>query len=86
MSKHTDALRGARTFGQDDFAHLERLLHERDELLKALTWLVNVIEGPTNKRNVLVNLPDALANARKVINSKQQKTSTSRQQTASNQL
>lgn len=83
MSKHTDALRGDRTFGQEDFAHLDRLLNERDELLKALTWLVNVIDGPTNKRNVLVNLPDALANARKVINSKPQKTSTGRQQAAS---
>lgn len=86
MSKNTGTVRGAHTFGQEDFTYLEILLNERDELLKALTWLVNVIDGPTNKRNVLVNLPDALANARKVINSKTQKTSTSRQQADSNQL
>lgn len=86
MSMHVDALHGARTVGQEDIVHLEKLLNERDELLKALTWLVNVIDGPTNGRNVLVNLPDALANARKVINSKPQKTSTGRQQDASNQL
>lgn len=86
MSKHGDALQGAHTFCQEDFAQLERLLNEREELLKALTWLVNVIDGPTNKRNVLVNLPDALAHARKVITSKPQKTSTGRQQFTSNQL
>ena len=69
MSKHADALRGGRAFGPEDFERLEGLLKERDELRKALIWLVNVIDGPTNKRNVLVNMPDALANARKVIKS-----------------
>jgi hypothetical protein len=80
MSKHADGLCGICAFGPEDLTRLEDLLKERDELQKALTWLVNVIDGPTNKRNVLVNLPDALANARKVINSGAQGTATSRQQ------
>lgn len=67
MSKHADALRRICAFSPEDFSHLEGLLKERDELYKALIWLVNVIDGPTNKRNVLVNMPAALANARKVI-------------------
>lgn len=65
--------------------HLERLLNEREELLKALTWLVNVIDGPTNKRNILVNMPEALINARKVINNETQRASTSRKQATSKQ-
>lgn len=86
MSKRADALRVARTFDHEDYAHLEKLLKERDELLKALIWLVNVVDGPTNKRNVLVNLPDALANARKVINCRPKNPSTGRQQASSDQL
>lgn len=74
MSKRADALRGIRAFDPEDFTHFEGLLKERDELQKALIWLVNVIDGPANKRNVLVNMPDALANARKVIKSTSDRT------------
>ena len=76
MSKHCDDMRRTHTLDHEDLTYLEDLLRERFELQKALVWLVNVLDGPTNKRSYLVNLPDALANARKVINSVGQETAT----------
>lgn len=52
---------------QQGEATRDPLIAAAPELLDALTTLVNVLDGPTNKRGVLENMPAAIAKARAAI-------------------